>query len=142
MINSDIYIMIPVGGQIDEKILLKTKKNEIINEYINKLTDTSLYECDNKVSRVLKRLNYGEVEISYYNSDNYDVNSKEWLLGNIVYTYNETTNLGILQLFIGGCSKEDSQIGDMISSNHLLIKANNTEYTLIDFLNIERALHT
>ena len=135
MINSDIYIMIPVGGRIDEKILLNTKKNEIINEYINKLTNTSLYECDNKVSRVLKRLNYGEVEISYYNSDNYDVNCKEWILGNIVYTYNETTNLGILQLIIGGCSKEDSQIGDMISSNHLLIKANNTEYTLIDFLN-------
>ena len=135
MINSDIYIMIPVGGQVNGKVFLNTKKNIIIDKYIATLTDTSLYECDNRVSKALNRLNYGEVEISYYNSDNYDVNSKEWIPSNIVYTYNEVTNLGIIQLIISNCSKEDSQIGDIISSNHLLIKTNNNEYTVLDFLN-------
>lgn len=134
MVNSDIFIMIPVCGLIDEKILSNTKKNRIIDSYIDKLTETSLYECDNKVSQALKRLNYGEVEISYYNSDNYETDSKEWLSCNIVYTYNETTNLGIMQLIIDNCSKEDSQVGDIISSNHLSIKINNNEYPLDDFL--------
>lgn len=134
MINSDIYIMIPVGGKINDKLFLNTAKTELMDKYLTKLTETSLYECDNKVSKSLERINYGEISISYYDSDNYNYNSKSWIPCNIVYTYNVKTNLGIIQLIIGNCEKEDSQIGDMISSNHLSIKIEDNEYSLLDFL--------
>ena len=134
MLNSDIYIMIPVGGNINDKILLNTNKDDIIDEYIDKMIKTSLYECDNKVSNALKRTNYGIAYLSYYESDNYYDDSKRWIPCNIVYTYNESTSLGIMQLLINYCEEEDSQIGDMISSNHLSIKINEDEYALNDFL--------
>lgn len=135
MLNSDIYIMIPVGGVISESLFTNSKKDEIFDSYVEKLMQTSLYECDNKVSKALTRVNYGNAYISYYDSDNYDESVKQWILCNIVYTCCKNTNLGILKLIIGNCDKEDSQIGDIISSNHLSIKVNNNEYKLDEFLN-------
>ena len=72
MLNSDIYIMIPVGGTINNGILHNNAKSEIIDGYLNELNETSRYECDNKVSMALHRTNYGSASISYYDDDNSD----------------------------------------------------------------------
>ena len=134
MIGSDIYLMVPVGGKINTKIIDRIEKDAVISEYIDVLNSTSLYECDNKVSSVLNRVNLGTIELSYFINDKYEDDNITWIASNLVYTYHENTALGILQFIVYNCKQEDSQIGDMISSNHLIIKIGEKKYKLSELL--------
>lgn len=134
MKNSDVYIMVPVTGRINTGLLDGLHKNSQIEMFLNKLKETSIYECDNKVSNSLERYNYGSIKISYYKNDNYEEKDIEWVNADIIYTFNKATELGILQFIITSFDKDDSQLGDIISSRHLQIKINDQSYRLDDLL--------
>lgn len=131
MINSDIYIMIPISGLIKEtekcnKHILATKYNDI-------LSCTAKYECDDNFVDTIQRMEIGDISVGYM-SDEYEDKDIEWINGFGCYAYQKKSNLGILQICIPACAKEDSQIGDIVFSGHLKIKYKEQNYSLIKFV--------
>lgn len=128
MIGSDIYIAVPASGSL--KI---HGTDPLAEECISQLTATSYYECDREIADSLARSVVGPVEVAYMD-DEYDGRVQEWMSGFAYYTYQQVSNLGVLQIVLPGCDWEDTQIGDMVASGHVTLRAEGKEYSLGDYL--------
>ena len=138
MINSDIFIMVPVEGEIRFKTTTEVSRVGI--EYTQALNNTSLYECNETIARSIERRTLGSAKIAYL-SDEYNFNEVKWLDCYINYSYQKISNLGVLQIIIQNCNEEDSQVGDIVSSNHVILKINDKEVKLeqyIELLNLRK----
>lgn len=129
MKNSDVFIMIPVSGALTEG---KTDKNEYTLKYNIILTETSEYECDKKFADTIKREEIGKIQIAYM-SDEYEADMDDWIDAYCCYGYQKFSDLGLLQIFIPSCDKEDSQIGDIVFSGHLRIRNKNIDYSIDEY---------
>ena len=131
MTNSDIIIMIPVEGII--KDLPSVEDDEVGRIYIQALDTTSKYECNSTIVNSIERKSLGKAEIAYL-SDEYDFSKIKWIECSIIYSYQKISNLGVLQIIIQKCTEEDSQIGDIVSSNNISMKLCDRELSLNQYI--------
>lgn len=132
MKNSDIFIFIPVS---EKRIDVIESNNILILNYINTLKEISEYECNFNFANTIKRLIIGNMQIAYMSDEYNNVEGMEWIEAYCCYTHQEISSLGILQIFIPGCQKEDSQIADIVSSGQLRIKFNSREFKVEEYVN-------
>lgn len=119
MTGSDIFIMIPVTGVLRNDI--GNIHDSVMDKYLEILEQTENYECDKKIASSIDRKCINKCELAYM-SDVYDTEEHQWVACHLVYTFQESTKLGILQIVIPKCPKDDTQIGDIVSSGNLMLK--------------------
>ncbi len=130
MKSSDIFIMFPVSGKLRYEV---NEETELANKYCKILSETSLYECDSEFARTINRKSIGNMKIAYM-SDEYASSNKVWINATSCYIYQDMSDLGILQIILPTCKKENSQIGDIVFSGHLELQYNNQNYTILEFV--------
>ncbi len=118
----DIYILIPVSGKYNGK---QQKSNLLIQSYLDKLNETTKYECNERISKSINRYYLCNIDMAYYVDDDYDELKAIKFSAELVLTYQKDTKLGILQLLIPSCSLDASQVGDMVSKGYIKIYENN-----------------
>lgn len=131
MNHSDIYIMLPISGNLKESG--KHAKDDLAIRYNKELSETARYECDEAFADTIKRKEIGGLLVSYM-SDEYNEKDVEWLEGFCCCAYQKQSDLGILQICIPSCSKEDSQIGDIVFTGHMKIQHKSRRYSISDFV--------
>lgn len=129
MKGSDIFIMLPVTGKLSVAV---RSQDKFLTTYNSILNETSQYECDKKFADTIERSIVNKIKISYM-SDEYDFLKKEWIDAYCCYVYQKNSNLGILQIFLPLCEKDDTQIGDIAFSGHLNIKQDDIVYTIENY---------
>lgn len=67
-------------------------------------------------------------------NDEYDMSDIEWLDANLMISYQKQMELGIIQLYVPQCDKDVTQIGDMISSKHAMIKTEERIMTVEEYI--------
>lgn len=131
MINSDIFIMVPVEGTI--RFESTSEVSGIGKEYTKTLYDTAMYECNEIIAKSIERKSLGIAKLAYL-SDEYDFSKVKWIECYINYSYQKISDLGVLQIIIWNCKEEDSQVGDIVSSNHVVLKINEKEMQLEQYI--------
>lgn len=122
--------MIPATGAFLGR---EESQNTFILKYNDILNEVSEYECDYRFVSTIQRKAVGIIQIAYM-SDEYNLEKAEWIEAYCCYAYQEISNLGILQIFVPDCEKEDSQVGDIVLSEHLRIRTNGREFKLNEYI--------
>lgn len=129
--NKDVFILIPIDGKIKYD---ETKNTSSMSEaVVNSVNEASNYECDKIIAESIERLSFDCVKLSYMN-DEYKTEDIEWLDANVMISYQKQTELGIVQLYVPQCDKDVTQIGDMISSKHTMIKDEERILSIEDYI--------
>lgn len=127
----DIFILVPIAGKLRVK---KDVESEIlIDKFVSVINETAKYECERLINESIHRMAYDKISLAYMD-DNYEEEKAEWIDVYTIISYQEYTQLGVVQLYIPQCDKSATQIGDMVSSEHLIVKKNGCKYTLEQFL--------
>ncbi len=130
MIHSDMFILYPVftipGGKVIEN-------NDLEDAYCIELHNTSLYECNKEFASTITRHKVGDIKVSYM-SDEYEASGIEWIDAKCYLTYQKKSELGIITINIPSCSKDDTQIGDIVFSGHLQIKIGKQELPVEEYI--------
>ncbi len=139
MIKSDVFIMIPVEGKLKKGIGIK--ESAVGRSYIQAITATARYECNETIADSVERESLGKAKLAYL-SDEYDFDHVKWIDCHILFSYQRISDLGVLQIVIQSCQEEDSQIGDIVSSNHVVLQVDDKEMKLeqyIESLNLRKS---
>ncbi len=119
-IYNDMYIFIPLNLSNSYKKIQYKEPGPLINNYIKSICDTSLYECNKRISKQLERRFLGKHKFLCMN-DNYDE-----VIGTFdvefILTSHLDTNLHILSVIFIGNSYSITQIEDQVSSKNLYIE--------------------
>lgn len=130
MTDSDIFIMYPVSGKLKMDVECSS---EYLAMYNDSLKSTSYYECDEAFASTIERMSIGEIKLSFM-TDEYFGPVAEWIDAFCCYSYQKVSDLGVLQILLPLCPKDDSQIGDIVFSGHLRVHFKGTEYPIADFI--------
>lgn len=129
--NKDVFILVPIDGRLRYG---EVKNVSPISEAVVKSVNyASNYECDKIIAESIERLSFGGIKLSYMN-DEYDMSDIEWLDANLMISYQKQMELGIIQLYVPQCDKDVTQIGDMISSKHAMIKDEERIMTVEEYI--------
>ena len=118
--KSDIYIMIPFKS-IGQVIIPKDiKSDENAKEYLNCIEEYSNYQCNNKVTKDLKRNFIGKNYIACLNY-NYDGNviTKEPIY--MFITYHKSTGLYLLTIMNLKNKFSPTQIQDQVTTDNIFV---------------------
>lgn len=127
----DIYIMIPITGKAPADTAAEISDD--IRLFLTELEQTAQYECDSRIADTLRRFSLGSYKIAYMD-DTYQ-NILDWLDCELALTHQNNTGLGILWLILRQCDVNPTQIGDIVSSGQIHIKADDKKIPLDVFLN-------
>ncbi|MCR4642123.1 MAG: hypothetical protein K5697_08860 [Lachnospiraceae bacterium] len=134
--NKDVFILIPIDGKPEG--LPVSEASDLGSDLLKVIGEEAAYECDELIAKSIERQSLGKANISYMDDD-YDASGIEWLDMHITITVQKQTSLGIVMLFIPQCRRDVTQIGDMVSSGHIQIRADGKTYPVQDF--IEQRYH-
>lgn len=132
MINSDIFIMYPVSGKQN---MDADCPSGYMAKYNGSLKSTSIYECDEKFASTIERMSIGEIKLSFM-TDEYLGPVAEWTDAFCCFSYQKVSDLGVLQILLPLCPKDDFQIGDIVFSGHLRVHFRGIEYPIVDFIQL------
>lgn len=130
MKKTDIFIMIPVSGKLCKELC---ENSALVENYNTILKETSEYECDRSFVDSIERKVVGKISVSY-KTDDYDADKIKWMDAYGCYDYQMKSDLGILQIILPDCEEEDSQVGDIVFSDHLEIRTQDEQYSLESYL--------
>lgn len=140
MLNSDIYIMIPVSGKLKlTQEINNNSKDEDIDLFNTKLNEQIIYACKEIVNKSLSRTNLGIYSFKYYENDNYEKGSSQWVNCSISLCSHINTDLGIMEIIFKNFEYEDSQVGAIFHTGHAIFKKiydnnNNGELSINDLV--------
>lgn len=124
--KSDIYIMIPFKSMGEVNIPKNVESDAITKEYLSCIEDNSNYQCNNKVTKDLKRDFIGNNYLACFNY-NYDgtVIDKEKIY--MFLSYHKATGLYLLTLMDLKNKFSPTQIEDQVTTDNIFIydEANN-----------------
>ena len=132
---SDIFVMVPVSGPR----CAPHRSNAFTSAYLQQLNSVSQYECSSQIVETIERNYLGTIEIAYLD-DEYNSQNIEWIPGQCFLTYQKMTGLGVFQLLLPSFQKDPSQVGDIVSSQHLKIRTGSHDFSLQDFLKLQQKL--
>lgn len=130
MNNTDIFILIPVSGSLR---LNSISTPDYLNSYIRQLNDTALYECDIRIAESIERESIGVIKVAYM-SDEYSNSLISWMNAYTCYSYQASSDLGVLAIIIPQCQNDASQVADIVLSGHLRVSFMDAENTVNDFI--------
>lgn len=140
MLNSDIYIMIPVSGKLKlTQEINNNSKDEDIDLFNTKLNEQIIYACKEIVNKSLSRTNLGIYSFKYYENDNYEKGSSQWVNCSISLCSHINTDLGIIEIVFKKFEYEDSQVGAIFHTGRAIFKKiydnnNNGELSINDLV--------
>lgn len=117
---NDIYIFIPFYQTKKGKRGKVSEITPLMENYIKKISDTSIYECNKSISKQVERKYLGSHKFLYMD-DSYE---KVVAKGNVefILTSHIQTNLHILSILFINNEYSITQIEDQVSSKHLYIE--------------------
>ena len=133
MKNSDVFILIPVTGKYNAKGI-QVSKDRSIEDFVNVVSNSMKYACNNNIVNTIKRFNIGEIQLLYYFDDGFTDENSKYVNCSIFITEQAHTNLGIVNIVFKRFFGEDSQLGDIVFTNKIRIKYNENLYNLDEFL--------
>ena len=136
MINSDVFVMIPVSGNyMENKELLSINNDKDCESFYTKLDEQIKYACRDSINDILTRNHLGVYKFLYYKNDEYEKGESIAVDCFLSLCYQKETQLGILEIIFKNFKYEDSQLGAIFHTGRTaLIYNSNKLIDLKDFI--------